>query len=557
MTLRILGSFILAMFTFPLYGADRTAAEGKKGMVVCVSPDAAEVGVEILKQGGNAVDATVAVAFAMAVTYPSAGNIGGGGFMMVLPAKGKEPILIEYRETAPGIVKRDTFANEISTLTHKAVGVPGTVRGMALAHQKFGKLSWKDLLAPSIKLAEEGFLLTPAMARSLNQTLKRVGKNPEFRRVFARPDGKDWQLGDRLIQPDLAKTMKLIAEDGPEAFYTGKIADLLIKEIESGSGYITKEDLKSYRAVERKPIHGTYRGYDIFGPSPPSSGGITLIEMLNILENFDLKKQDRMSVETQHLLIESMRRGYLDRARYLGDPEFTKIPEKLISKEYAKELAKGINSNRATKSESLAEDIPLKSESKETTHFSIVDCDGMAVSNTYTLEESYGSQIVVKGGGFLLNNEMGDFNWKPGITTKTGRIGTAPNEVAPGKRMLSSQTPTILMKDGNLVLVTGSPGGRTIINTVLNVIVNVVDYEMEIQQAIDFPRTHHQWFPDEVKVESIEKFPELVKGLTAKGHQVITKPYWQGDAHSIWIDPKTGTRRGAVDPRIDGKGVGY
>src|SRR5262245_3304333 len=455
--------------------------QARKGMVVCVSPDAADVGVSILKQGGNAVDAAVAVAFGMAVTYPPAGNIGGGGFMLVYPGSGKEPVVFEYRETAPAAVTRDTFIKETDWHSHRAVGIPGTVRGMELAHRRFGKLPWKDLLAPAIRLADDGYLLTRQVASSLNTELVRAEKHAELQRVFRKPDGERWAAGDRLVQKDLARSLRIIAEQGPDAFYTGELADLLEAEMKGGGGFITKADLAAYKAMERKPIHGIYRGYDVYGAPPPSSGGIGLVEMLNIVENFDLKKHDRFSTETLHLMAEASRRAYADRARHIGDPAFTKIPEELTSKEYARRLARDIDLAKATPSEAVAPEISLTAEGDSTTHFSIIDADGMAVSNTYTLEGSYGSRVVVKGAGFLLNNEMGDFNARPDVTTRSGRIGTAPNQVAPGKRMLSSQTPTIVAKDGKPVLITGSPGGRTIINTVFCVVVNVVDFEMDIQ----------------------------------------------------------------------------
>jgi len=545
------------LFVSPVAFAENRAVESKNGMVVCVSPDAADAGVAIMKKGGNAVDATVAVAFAMAVTYPPAGNIGGGGFMMVYPGPGKEPTCIEYRETAPAAVKADTFVNETSALTHKAVGVPGTVRGMEMAHKKFGKLPWKDVVAPSITLAADGFLLTPSMARSLNGILKQTPDNKEFQRCFGKPDGTPWKAGDRLIQKDLARTLTLIADNGADAFYTGELADLFEKEMKAGGGFVTKDDLKAYTANERKPVHGTYRGHDVYGPPPPSSGGICLVMMLNMMENFDLKKLGRWSPETTHLLAEASRRAFAERAYYLGDPAFTKIPDHLTSKEHGKLLAKTIDPLKATPSEKLARDIPLNKESEQTTHFSIVDKDGMAVANTYTLENSYGSRVVVRGAGYLLNNEMGDFNWKPGVTTTTGKIGTKPNQIAPGKRMLSSQTPTLVVKDGKLLLVTGSPGSRTIINTVFGIVVNVIDFDMDVQAAVDAPRFHQQWFPDEIRFEPAmrKQHPETLAKLKAMGHTLTEAA--QGDGHSIWIDPKTGTRHGAADRRVDGKAAGY
>ncbi len=540
----------------PPVSAQNQAFQAKNGMVVCVSPAAADVGVDILKKGGNAVDASVAVALAMAVTYPQAGNIGGGGFMLVYPGGDKEPVVIEYRETAPKSVGRDTFVNEKSAHTHKAVGVPGTVRGLELAHKRFGKLPWKDVVLPAVKLAEEGFTLTAPIARSLNSAVKSAKTNAEFIHCFAKPDGSPWQASDKLVQKDLGRTLRAIADEGPNAFYSGELAELLEKEMKAGGGFITKDDLAAYKAVERKPIHGTYRGYEVYSPPPPSSGGICLVEMLNVVENFDLKKHGRWSPETCHIMVEAMRRAFCDRAHYLGDPEFTPIPDHLTSKDYAKKLAQHIDPKKVTPSEDLATEIPLTKESENTTHFSIVDGNGMAVSNTYTLEDSYGSRVVVRGAGYLLNNEMGDFNWKPGVTTKTGQVGTKPNEVAPGKRMLSSQTPTILVKGGKPILITGSPGSRTIINTVFCIVVNVVDFDMDVQAAVDAPRLHHQWFPDVVHFEGGKQYPDLVKKLREMGHKVVESAK-QGDAHSIWIDPKSGLYYGAADKRIDGKAAGY
>lgn len=550
-----LAALLVVPFVAPTASAQNKAVQARQGMVVCVSPAAADVGVAILKKGGTAVDAAVAVAFAQAVTYPPAGNIGGGGFMLVHPGPDKEPTLFEYRETAPKSVKHDTFVNEKSVHNHKASGVPGTVRGMEMAHKKFGKLSWKEVVMPSVLLAEEGFVLTALMARSLNEMLALTKQSAEFQRCFGKPDSTGWKAGDRLIQKDLGRTLRMIAEDGPDAFYTGELADLLDKEMKSGGGFITKKDLAAYKAIERRPIHGTFRGYDVYGPPPPSSGGICLVEMLNIVSQFDLKEHGRWSPQTLHLMAEASRRAYCDRARWIGDPDFTKIPDHLTSIKYAKTLAAGIDMKKATKSESLADDIPLTGEGDSTTHFSIIDKNGMAVSNTYTLENSYGSRVVVKGAGYLLNNEMGDFNWQPGVTTRKGQIGTKPNLVEPGKRMLSSQTPTIVAKNGKVVLITGSPGGRTIINTVFSIVVNVCYFDMEIQAAIDAPRFHHQWFPDVIKFEGTKQYPDLVKKLTDMGHKVEYAK--QGDSHSIWVDPKTGIYHGAADKRIDGKAAGY
>jgi gamma-glutamyltranspeptidase/glutathione hydrolase len=554
--------------------ASHKGVEAEHGMVVSVSAPAAEVGLEILQKGGNAVDAAVATAFALAVTYPQAGNIGGGGFMVIHPGgkaalkKGtvplssrgqspfSEPVVIDYRETAPAAATRTMFSKDDSWYGHKVVGVPGTVRGLALAHRRFGKLPWKEVVLPAVKLAEEGFVLGESLANSLNWIVCSAKEFPELRRVYGKGEGtKDWQDGDLLIQKDLAATLRLLADEGPDAFYRGAIADKIAAEMEAGKGLLTKADLAGYQAKERSPIHGTYRGYDVYGPPPPSSGGICLVEMLNILENFDLRKHGRFSPETLHPMIEAMRRAYYDRAHYLGDADFVTIPAHLTSKEYARTLAQGIDLHKATPSEELAKEIPLAREGDSTTHFSIIDKDGMAVANTYTLERSYGSRVVVRGAGFLLNDEMMDFNWRPGFTDRQGTIGTEANQIAPGKRMLSSQTPTIVARDGKVVLVTGSPGSRTIINTVLCVLVNVLDYEMDIRAAVDAPRLHHAWFPDVVRFEGMREYATTVEHLRQMGHTV--QGTRQGDAHSIWVDPRTGHYWGAEDRRISGQAASY
>jgi gamma-glutamyltranspeptidase/glutathione hydrolase len=530
-------------------------AIGRHGMVVAVSPEAARAGVEVLKKGGNAVDAAVATAFALAVTYPQAGNIGGGGFMMVFSGNGKTPEVIDYRETAPAAARANMYAKEDSKLGYKVIGVPGTVRGLALAHERHGKLPWQTLLTPAIELAEKGFAIDDTLANSLNGVLASSDDFPELRRVFTPPTAAGWNGGDRLVQKDLAGTLRLIAEHGPDAFYKGAIAKQIAAEMKAGRGLITAKDLEGYQARARPAIHGIYRGYDIYGPPPPSSGGICLVEILNILENFDLAHDGRWAPVTMHRMVEAMRRGFCDRARYLGDPDFTKIPAKLTSKPYAHELALGINPNLATPSQTLAPDIALAPEGDNTTHFSVVDSDGMAVSNTYTLEHSYGSRVVVRGAGFLLNDEMIDFNWQPGVTDRLGGIGTAPNQIAPGKRMLSSQTPTLVVKDGKVLLVTGSPGSRTIINTVVSIVVNVIDFHMDIREAVDAPRLHHPWFPDIARFEGMSNHSEAVFALRRMGHKV--QGIRQGDAHSIWIDPGTGVLYGAADHRIHGLAIGY
>jgi len=554
----LVGLALLSAATVVAAQPHRTV-EAEHGLVVSVSAPSSAVGLEILKQGGNAVDAAVATAFALAVTHPEAGNIGGGGFMMVHPGPGRQPVCIEYRETAPASANPTMFAPDESRLGHKIVGVPGTVRGLGLAHHYFGSLPWKRLVLPAVKLADDGFAIDASLTRSLNGVLKTSGGFSELVRIFGPPDAMEWKEGDRLVQKELAATLRLIAESGPDAFYQGPIADRIVAEMQAGGGLTTHSDLAGYQAKVREPIHGTFRGYDVYGPPPPSSGGICLVEMLNILETFDLRRHGRWSPQAVHLMIEAMRRAYSDRARFIGDPDFTTVPAHLTSKEYARELAQQIDPKHATPSAALAGDIALADEGPSTTHFSIIDQQGMAVSNTYTLEQSYGSRVVVRGAGFLLNNEMGDFNWRPGHTDRQGAIGTPANIIAPGKRMLSSQTPVILVRDGRVAAVTGSPGGRTIINTVLCVVLNLVEFEMPPRAAVAAPRLHHAWFPDRVQFEALGEgeYEALTGRLRELGHTLVDSPLRQGDAHTIWVDPQTGRYFGAADHRRSGSAAGY
>jgi len=518
-------------------------------MVVSVSPTATDVGVAVLRDGGNAVDAAVAVGFALAVTWPEAGNIGGGGFMMIAPAPDIEPVCVDYRETAPAAATANMFSGGTNYKGHLVVGTPGTVAGLALAHQRYGHLPWRRLVEPAARLAEAGFAIDAALAEGLNVLVAEEPEFAELQRVFARGDDRAWRAGDRLIQDDLATTLHRIATAGPQAFYRGPIARRIAEEMKTGGGLITLNDLASYTAKIRRPIHGTYRGYDIYGPPPPSSGGIVVVETLNLLENFNLAAHKRWSPRAVHLVIESMRRAYLDRARFLGDPDFVRIPGRLITKDYAQGLAKGIALDKATPSAELAPDIDLAEEGNSTTHFCVVDSSGMGVSNTYTIERSWGSRVVVRGAGFLLNNEMTDFNHRPGHTDQRGAIGTPPNTVEPKKRMLSSQCPVIVLHDGKMFLLTGSPGGRTIPNTVLCVLLGVLQYEEDLMTAIQQPRLHHQWMPDEVLFEGIQRpeFQNLIEQLRHMGHDISPKSRRQGDAHSIHID---GTRIiGVADQR--------
>jgi gamma-glutamyltranspeptidase/glutathione hydrolase len=531
------------------------------GAVVCVSPPAAEIGLAVLKQGGNAVDATVAVAFALAVTWPEAGNIGGGGFMHVWPGAGKPPVVFDYRETAPAKSTPKMFVEtKAGADSHLSCGVPGTVRGMAMAHAKYGKRPWKDLIDPAVKLATDGFPVTAGLAGRMNGVLlERTLSNKEFVRVYAKNGSikERWQAGDIMKLPDLGKTLARIRDDGADSFYTGVTADLLVNEMIRGQGIVTKEDLQNYRAIERPSLSVNYRGHTVYAPPLPSGGGVILLESLNILDRFPLARHPKESPETIHLMSEAMRRAFADRAQYMGDPAFVKPIDHLLTANHAERWARTIDPAKASKSEELPGAVPLSDipEGESTTHFSIIDKDGMAVANTYTLENPFGSRIVVRGAGFLLNNEMTDFNIRPGITNRAGTVGTEPNRIAPGKRMLSSQCPTFVARDGQLRLVTGSPGGRTIPNTVLNIVVNVVDYGMDARAAVDAPRHHQQWFPDRIQLERMTDRVAIEAGLRARGHQVAGSR--QGDAHSIVVDPKTGKFMGAADRRLDGASLGY
>jgi gamma-glutamyltranspeptidase/glutathione hydrolase len=532
------------------------------GIVVSDSELASRVGRDVLAVGGNAVDAAVATAFALAVTWPEAGNIGGGGFMMIHPGDDRETVCVDYREMAPLAATKNMYSTDNSRYKGKAVGVPGTVRGLALAHKQFGALDWKRLVMPAVNLAEEGFTVNEWLAYSMNriltrQSVRKDDRYAELRRVYGHPEGREWRVGDRMVLPDLANTLRLIATEGADAFYLGTIADQLVSQMQRGNGIITKKDLAAYQAKLRAPIRGTYRNYELYGPPPPASGGICVVAALNILEPFKLREHPRYSSRNIHLITEAMRRVFCDRARYIADPEFADIPDHLTTKAYAAQLASAIKIERATKSESLAPEIDLAPESPDTTHFSVIDRRGMAVSNTYTLEASWGSRIVVAGAGFVLNNEMGDFNWKEGTTNRAGKIGTVPNLIEAQKRMLSSQSPFIVARDGKAYLVTGSPGGRTIINTVLGNLLNVLEFEMPLAEAINAPRLHHQWFPDELRFEGAKsaEHASAVEQLRALGHRVIHRSR-QGSAHSIQVDPKTGQFIGVADWRRGGAAVG-
>ncbi len=548
----------IALVRVPVRAVAEPGVPSRTGMVVCTSAPACDAGASVLARGGNAVDAAVATAFALAVTHPSAGNIGGGGFMIVRTPSGKTSAF-DYRERAPLKSTRTMYLGadgkidrSLTASGYLAPGVPGTVRGLELAHRKYGKLPWKDVVMPAVELAEQGFTMSASLARGLSAQLEgAMGRFPASVAAYGKPGGGQWREGDRLVLTDLGRTLRAIATDGPDVFYKGWIADRIAEDMAANGGIITKRDLAAYRAKERKVVRGRYRGHEIVSMPPPSSGGVALIEMLNILEPFDLKSKGLLTAPALHLQIEAMKRAYLDRARHLGDPDFVNVPvARLTSKPYAKQLASGIEMNKAASSVELGKDIVTvaTTESDETTHFSVIDRSGMAVVNTYTLEGGYGSRVVVKGAGFLLNNEMGDFNKKPGETNLTGDIGTSANVIDPGKRMLSSMTPAMVLKDGKVVLLTGSPGGRTIINTVLTVVLGVTEYGLNGREAVDLTRLHHQWLPDRATLEDDGRVTaEILAQLKALGHDVRAQGR-QGDAHSIWIGPD-GVAYGANDTR--------
>ncbi len=534
------------------------SVRAEHGLVVAQEKISARIGAEILRRGGNAVDAAVATGFAMAVTYPRAGNIGGGGFMVIHLAKTGEDIAIDYRETAPAKATRDMFLGADgkpdpakSRDSALGIGVPGTVAGLALALEKYGsgKFTLAELLQPAIALARDGFVVTDDLADTLPQWYRRLAKWPASAKVFGRPDGTSIREGDKLVQADLAATLSAISDQGPRGFYEGPVAEKLAKAITDAGGIMTSDDLKSYAAVIRPPMRGTYRGYDIVSMPQPSSGGVVLLETLNILEGFPLADMAQGTAPSLHLMIEAMKRGYADRARYLGDPSFVNAPiASLTSKDYAAKLRAGIDLDHATPSADLQAMTLQPHEGNNTTHFSVVDGDGNAVANTTTLNFSYGVGLVAEGTGVLLNNELDDFTAAPGAANAFGLVGYEANLPGPGKRPLSSMSPTIVLKDGKPVLVTGSPGGSRIISTVLQVIVNVLDYKMDLAAAVASPRLHHQWLPDEVRVEP--GFPDdVLAGLKARGHRVVESMGYSS-ANSVVVTPNG--LLGAADPRTRG-----
>ena len=545
-------------FVFLVFAATSTAFAGaqpiraRQGIVVSASTIASQTGAQVLRDGGNAVDAAIATAFALAVTHPTAGNIGGGGFLVYRSGEGVAEAY-DFRETAPAaanemmFLKDGKYDAERHHRGHRAVGVPGTVAGLHMAWRDHGKLPWARLVAPAIKLARDGFVVSIDFAESLRGELDAMRPFAASISQFSK-NGTPYRDGEVLKQGDLARTLERIAAEGPAGFYRGETARLIEKEMRDNGGLITRADLAAYQARKREPVRGSYRGYEILSMPPPSSGGVAIIEALNILEGYDLRASGYGSAQSLHSIAEAMRRAFADRAANLGDPDFNpQMPlVKLMSKDYARQLRAGIDPARASVSSPATFTWPA--ESRETTHLSVVDAQRNAVSLTYTLEYAYGSHIVVSGGGFLLNNEMGDFNAGPGITTAGGLVGTQPNLAAPGKRMLSSMSPTIVTKDGKLFMVTGSPGGSTIISTVLLTLLNVIDFGMSAQDAVDAGRIHHQWLPDRINFERNTISPDTRALLTAKGH-VLKETEAQGLAEVIISDNGRGILEAGVDQR--------
>lgn len=551
--------------------ASRDPVRARNAMVASTSTIASQAGVDTIKRGGNAVDAAVAVAFALAVTYPQAGNLGGGGFMMIRQSNGKVTA-IDYRETAPRAATRNMYLDAkgelkkgegSSLIGYRASGVPGTVAGMEYAWRRYGskKVTWAQLLEPARRLASEGFSVSHRMAQSLQGNRELLTRNQDSRRIFLR-NGTFFRENETLIQSELAQTVARLQRYGPREFYHGETARRIAADMQRNRGLITLHDLRNYKVRERVPLRGTYRGFTVVTMPPPSSGGIVLLQMLNMLEGRDMKALAPNSSERYHLLVESMRRAFADRATYPADPDFVAVPVAgLIEKGYARARAADISNARASTSEEVKAGVPVGTqlnESAETTHFTIIDKDGNCVSNTYTLNGAYGSGVTARGTGILLNNEMDDFTAKPGAPNLFGLIQNERNAIASGKRPLSSMTPTFVLRpDGGLWFALGSPGGPTIINTVLQAVTNIIDHEMNLQQAVDAPRVHHQWLPDEIVSEPYGVSSDTRRALETLGHRFAPRPRYIGDAQAIMIEEQSGMRLGASDSRGEGIPVGW
>lgn len=555
--MRRAGVFLLTLVLYADVCLARHPVRERKTMVVAQEPHAADVGVEVLRKGGNAVDAAVAVAFALAVTHPTAGNLGGGGFLLLRKASG-ETTFLDFRERAPAKAARDMYLDAEGKLTRdslvgwRAPGVPGTVHGLATAHRKYGSRPWAELVAPAIRLAR-GFQVSYALSESLKSSSKLLSRFPESNRIFLR-DGRNFEAGDTLAQPELTRTLLRIAKAGAKDFYEGETARRFVAAMAANGGLITAQDLKDYRTAERKPLEGAYRGYQIITAPPPSSGGVGILQMMGMLEGSGYEKPGQGAAATVHYLAEVMRRYYADRSEHLADPDFYKVPVSgLLSKAYIDRLKASIDPARASTSEQIRPGKPAAAESTETTHFSIVDAQGNAVALTYTLNGGYGCGVTVPGLGFLLNNEMDDFSAKPGHPNLFGLVQGEANAIQPGKRPLSSMTPTIVLKDGKVFMVVGAPGGSRIINGVLQVILNVIDFGMNAQEAIDAPRIHHQWQPDKLMLERGFS-PDTIALLEQKGHTIDSI---SGVALVEAIVRQGEWWQGGTDRRAHGKASGY
>ena len=567
---------LLSLCAGSIVAAPLSPTHAPHAMVASVHELASRAGIEMLRSGGNAVDAAVATGFALAVVHPQAGNLGGGGFLLLRSASGKTHF-IDFREKAPAAATENMYldaqgnvlpdsSKDSSVVGYRSIGVPGSVAGLVYAEKQYGKLAIEKVMAPAIRLARDGFFLAYEDTQDLKED-KHLARFPESKRVFLR-NGNFYRPGELFKQPELARTLERLAKD-PDEFYHGAMARELAAAIHKGGGLVTAADLAAYEVKEREPIRGSYRGYDIIGAPPPSSGGVALVEILNILEGFDLAKLGNRSADAIHLEAEAFRRAFYDRTDFLGDPDFAKVPvAQLIDKKYAAAWRDSIDPNHATMSRDLKRPsifnelervaqsrTPAIHEPENTTHYSVVDAEGNAVAVTTTLNDSFGSRVTAEGLGFLLNDEMDDFTAKQGVPNAYGLIQGPANAIGPGKRPLSAMTPTIVLKDGKLFLVLGSPGGPTIITTVANVLIGVVDFSLDIQEAVNAPRFHHQWAPDQILVED-RLSPDTMNVLRSKGHKLSVEHFW-GDGECIMIDPKTGERLGASDGRNNGKAVGY
>lgn len=551
-----------------VFAARREAVRGRRAMVASQHELASHIGADVMRRGGNAVDASIAVALALAVVYPEAGNLGGGGFMLIRFKDGRTTA-IDYREMAPQGATRDIFVNEkgeiikgegSSTIGYRAAGVPGTPAGLEMAFNKYGskKIAWAELVEPARLLAQDGYVLSYRLANLFKAYKDTLEKYADSKRIFLN-NGNFYEEGDVLKQPELAKTLERIKKSGAQGFYTGETARLIAEDMRANNGLITLEDLKNYRAKERTPLRGTYRGHEIISMPPPSSGGIVLLQALNVLENYDLRQMQHNSSKKYHLLAETLRRSFADRAEFMADPDFAVVPvADLIAKSYAAKRGATIDLTKATRSADIRAGEIAARESMDTTHFTVVDPDGTIVSNTYTINDLYGSRVTAKGTGVLLNDEMDDFAARPGKPNMFGLIQGERNAVQPKKRPLSSMTPTIVLrKDGTPWFAIGARGGPRIITAVLQTVINMIDHDMNIQQAINAPRIHHQWFPDEILAEPYGMSPDTRIALESLGHNFTDKPGFIASATGIEIEEKTGVRLGAIDARSDGASTGY